>query len=96
MSEFQSTLLHKKIISGVGYARFSFVGKDRLSMHGSCVVYKVEAGEMTIVIRDKASVLKKGDRVTIEPFTPYYKEGNATIFARDFPPFDPNTLVFLD
>lgn len=96
MSEFKSTLLQKKTIGDVGYARFSFSGTDRLSMHGSCVVYKVESGEMTLVVRNQTTTLKKGERITIEPYTPYYKAGSATIFARDFPPFDPNTLVFLD
>lgn len=96
MSEFTSALINKKVIDGVGYARFSFRGTDRLSMHGSCVVYKVEIGEMTVVVRGETHNLKSGDRITIEPYTPYFKEGEATVFARDFPPFDPTTLVFLD
>ena len=96
MSKFKSVLLQKKEISGVGYARYTMTGKDRLSMHGSCVIYKVEAGSVDIVVRGVTSHLRQGDRIQIEPNTPYYKEGDATLFARDFPPFDPSTLVFLE
>jgi hypothetical protein len=94
--EFSSVLLQKRTIDGVGYARFSFIGTDRLARHSSCVIYKVEAGEMDVVVEGVRHHLLPGQRIAIAPYTPYLKEGNATVFARDVPPFDPSTVEYLD
>ena len=94
--EFASVLLQKRVIDGVGYARFSFVGTDRLARHGSCVIYKVEDGEMDVVVEGVRHHLTPGQRIAIAPQTRYFKVGAATVFARAVPPFDPSTVEYFD